>query len=175
MSAAFAKKAATGVKTTLAADAVVGATRVSVASMAGFLVGHKLRVGGKANAEERMITGFGSLCFLDPLLHAHVAGEPVLLLKPSPHEAKRFEAWALRDFLLASVLAPVVARAAAEGQRVVDARKGQAAFAARPVEKHVFCVEPTSVKRLAGSCAPVGKLATPRASRSPTLRTFARQ
>jgi Ca2+-binding EF-hand superfamily protein/WD40 repeat protein/serine/threonine protein kinase len=153
-SAGLEKKTATGVKTMLSADAVAGATKVDVASSTGFLVGYKLRVGEKGRAEDRLITGFGSLCFLEPLQHAHVAGEPVIMLKPSVQEKKYFESRAIRDFLIHRVLTPMVAKAANEGQRVLDARKRQASFEVRPIEKHVFCVQPTSMKLLPGTSSP---------------------
>ena len=145
------KSAATNVKTVLDVDAAAGATRVSVKSMAGFVVGHKLRVGTGAAAEERLITGFGSLVLAEPLARPHAAGSPVVMLRPSPDETKRFRTWQLRDFVRRSILEPMVAVASAEGQRVVNARRSQVVFARRPVEKHVFSLAVASAKQLPGA------------------------
>jgi len=65
-------------------DSDPGATEISVADPTGFSIGDSVAIGyGGADAEVRTITGFGSLILNKPLLFAHPAGEPVVLL-PNP-------------------------------------------------------------------------------------------
>jgi hypothetical protein len=70
--------------TALSASSDPGSSEVSVASDAGFNVGDSVVIGlAGTNAEVRTIVGFGSLKLDKPLLFAHSAGEPVVLL-PNP-------------------------------------------------------------------------------------------
>jgi len=147
------KATPTSVKTVLDADAPAGSSRVTVASMAGFLLGYRVRIGSGSSAEDRHIAGFGSLVLDFPLSHAHHAGEPVVMLKPTREEAKAFKAWQLQEFIVRAVLEPAIAVACVEGQRVLSARRQQVVFLRRPVDKHVFCVDATSTKLLPGKAS----------------------
>ena len=70
--------------TIVSADSGPGASEISVADPTGFNIGDSVAIGlGGTDAEVRTITGFGSLKFDKPLLFAHQAGEPVVLL-PNP-------------------------------------------------------------------------------------------
>ena len=75
------------VRTSLASNVEAGATKVSPASMAGFRVGYRFRLGSESSGyEERIITGFGSLLFEAPLEQSHGVGTELLMMALSPSE-----------------------------------------------------------------------------------------
>ena len=75
------------VRTSLASNVEAGATKVNPASMAGFRVGYRFRLGNACSGyEERIITGFGSLLFEAPLEQSHGAGTELLMMALSPAE-----------------------------------------------------------------------------------------
>ena len=73
--------------TSLLQPVLAGATRVEVASQAGFKIGDTIRFGaGLPNQEDNTIAGFGSFILATPLKYAHAAGELVTKVAAAPVE-----------------------------------------------------------------------------------------
>jgi|GEM_PF-6982266 len=72
----------TGGSTSATADLSPGDDRLPVGSQRGFTVGDFVRIGTGAEAEVRRVTGFGSIIVSAPLVRAHAAGTPIVVVAP---------------------------------------------------------------------------------------------
>jgi photosystem II stability/assembly factor-like uncharacterized protein len=72
------------IATFLTGDANAGTQTLPVEDISGFSIGDEIIINpGGSNEESNTITGFGSIILQTPLIHDHLAGEPVVTANPT--------------------------------------------------------------------------------------------